>query len=184
MVEVVESSLGTDGWLVQLRDRFVAVARRRLPSEAVEDVVQEALTVVYEKGIRVPQADAIDGMPPLAWCFQVLRNLIGNFYQKQRTRAATMSPDEDVERLDAADQSPTPLEALESREVRRLVRQALGELGKQDGTCAHYLQRLLEGLTPADLASEEAVEPAVLYRRVYRCRIKLRDILEQKGVLA
>jgi RNA polymerase sigma factor (sigma-70 family) len=183
MTEAEANPLATEEWLNQLRDRFVAVARRRVPAEAVDDVVQEALTVVYQKGISITQADSVDELPPLAWCFQVLRNMIGNFYQKQRTRSM-VSVDDDLDRLDAADQGPTPLEALESGEMQRLVREALEVLAHDGSACRHYLLRLLEGITPADLASEEAIEPAVLYRRIYRCRTKLREILEQKGVLA
>lgn len=183
MTKAHDIALGTEEWFMQLRDRFVAVARKRLPNDQVEDVVQEALAVVYEKGIRIPEAGPVEGMPPLAWCFQVLRNVVGNHYQKQRTRSGT-SGDADYETLDAADDRPTPLEALQSKEAAGLIQDGLRELARLDETCCRYLRRLLDGLAPADLATEEQVDAAILYRRVYRCRSKLRDILEANGVTA
>ena len=62
--------------------------------------------------------------------------------------------------------------------------QGLRELAEVDGVCGRYLQRLIDGLSPSDLAREERLGAAVLYRRVYRCRLKLRSILERMGVLA
>jgi DNA-directed RNA polymerase specialized sigma24 family protein len=183
MTETQDIALETEEWFEQLRHRFVAVARRRVPAEAVEDVVQEALAVVFEKGIKIPASGPVEGLPPLAWCFQVLRNVLGNFYQKARTRAGTTS-DAEVDTLDAADGRPTPLESLQSKEAASLIRDGLRELARIDEVCCRYLQRLLDGLAPADLAAEEDIGAAVLYRRVYRCRGKLRDILESRGVLA
>ena len=39
------------------------------------------------------------------------------------------------------------------------------------------------GSSPARIAEDEAVEARALYRRIYRCREKLRQLLEKKGVL-
>ncbi len=166
-------------WLEQLRARFVAVAARRVRHEAVEDLVHEALRVVLERGIRLSGNETVEGLPSLAWCFQVLRNTIGNFYQKDRTRAHHAG------RVDAFEQAeaPTPLDALEAEESSRVIRDALRELRSRDGTCGRYLERLAEGADPAQLAAEERLAAPVLYRRLYRCRHKLRALLEQKGVL-
>jgi len=158
-------------WLEQLRDRFLGVARRRVPEDSVEDLVQDALSVVVAKGERKPD---------LAWCFQVLRNVIGNHYQKARTRARELHPDD----VAPAAPSPTPLEALEDREFEELVEAGLGELANGGTDCERYLRALLNGGSPAAIAERERLDPAVLYRRIYRCRGKLRSILREKGVLA
>jgi len=166
----MSSSRERDVWLGELRARFVSVARRRLPEDAVEDVVQDALRVVHEKGEEHPE---------LPWCFQVLRNTIGNWYQKQRVRSRDLAP-EDAAVPRAA---PTPLEALEDRELGRVLAESVAALGTTDAGCGRYLERLMAGETPATIAGEEGVDPAVLYRRIYRCRGKLREILIGKGVV-
>ena len=165
------SSREREAWLTELRQRFVAVARRRVPEDAVEDVDQDALRIVHERG---------GDRPDLPWCFQVLRNTIGNWYQRQKVRARDLSP-EDAALPNAA---PTPLEALEDREVERALRESIEKIGGGDTGCAHYLQRLMRGDAPARIAEDEGLDPAVLYRRIYRCRGKLRELLRERGVLA
>lgn len=158
-------------WLQNLRERFLAVATRRVPEDSVEDVVQDALSVVIEKG---------GDQPDLAWSFQVLRNVIGNHYQKTRTRARELHPED----VGPGSAPRSPLEALEDREFVDLVEASLGDLSGGDSDCARYLRALLHGGSPASIAEQEQLDAAVLYRRVYRCRGKLRMILRRKGVLA
>ena len=162
--------------LALLRERFLSVARRRVDAEALEDIVQRALQVVVENAGDAP----VKHLPALAWCFQVLRNTIGNYYQKRRT-------DRRIERgtamHDAQSGLPTPLEALEASEASAAIHAALDALGAGDATCGRYLARLMEGTSPRALAVDEGLIEAVLYRRVYRCRAKLRQILLEKGVL-
>jgi RNA polymerase sigma factor (sigma-70 family) len=172
----------TDAWLGDLRARFLAVARRRVPPSAAEDVVQETLRILVEKGVREAGSLAPGGTPALAYGFRVLRNVIGNHYQRERVRERSRAPAEEA--AGAADREPTPLEALASGEAVRIVREALQAMDATDAPCARYLGRLLEGRTPRDLALEEGLEEAILYRRVYRCRRKLRVLLERRGLFA
>lgn len=147
------------------------MARRRVADEAVDDVIQDALRVVYEKGWA-------HGAPELSWCFQVLRNTIGNHYQKRRVRERDVPAD-----AHRAPAEPTPLEALENNESASLIRDCLRTLRRTDAPCAERIERLLEGVSPAEIAVAEDVPAAVLYRRMYRCRAKLRVLLHAKGVL-
>jgi DNA-directed RNA polymerase specialized sigma24 family protein len=167
-----------DEWLAALRARFVDVTRKRVPPEAVEDLVQEALTVVFEKG-EGPDARS------LPWCFQVLRNVIGNHYQKQRTRAAATTPGSaaraHLEELAGGAPRPTPLEALERAEAARLLRAAIDELAARDGHCGGLLRSMLAG-APAAPGGGAAASTA--YVRAFRCRQKLKAILLARGVLA
>ncbi len=172
-----------DAALRDLRDRFISVTRRRVPEDAAEDLVQSALQVVIERGWRPGTADRIDDLPPLAWCFQVLRHTIGNYYQRRRTAEARLIPLGLTSREEPIARG-TPLEALESREARRLVLEAIDSLSVDGTDCQHYLKRLMEGATPADLATEAGLIESVLYRRVYRCREKLRGLLRERGILA
>ncbi len=167
----------TGEWLVQLRARFLALSLRRVPESVAEDLVQDALSIVLEKGVQL--GEDVDGRPALAWCFQVLRNTIGNFYQKQRTRSGHSDIDD---ALDLAG-GDTPLEAMETSEVSQLLHETIAGLDTDDDRCGRYLRRLGEGYSPAEMAVEEGLDAAILYRRIYRCRAKLRTLLRQKGVL-
>jgi RNA polymerase sigma factor (sigma-70 family) len=179
-------------WLDQLRARLLAAAGRRVPREVAEDLVQEALMIVAEKGVRGGAAaaagvpDAIEGLPPLAWCFQVLRNVIGNWYQRERTRRAAADPTSQnharFEQAGTPGGLPTPLEALERAETAALIHQALGALAAESEACARYLRGIVDGQKPATIARREGLEEAVLYRRIYRCREKLRGLLAARGV--
>jgi RNA polymerase sigma factor (sigma-70 family) len=174
--ETADVRSGPEGaWLAPLRERFLSIARRRVHPDVAEDLVQDALRVIVE---RASAADA----PPLPYCFQVLRNVIGNHYQKQRVRRRR---DESSERAASVpDAAPTPLEALESADAVRVVGECLDGLAATDPGCARYLRRLLAGAAPADVADEEGLPHAAFYRRVYRCRIKLRELLDQRGLFA
>ena len=167
--------------LALLRERFLAVTRRRVPAESVEDIVQDALRIVIEKGAANLDGD-VEGSPAIAWCFQVLRHCIGNHYQREGTRARFHAA-EDVGAAVAAP-GPTPMEALEQEELGRLVRDALADLARDDSRCGRYLSALAEERSPASLALEEGIPGDSFYRRVYRCRQKLRALLLRRGVFA
>lgn len=173
---------GTEAWLFQLRARFVSVARRRVAADAVEDVVQDALRVVVERGLQGPGGVDVDGAPPIAWCFQVLRNVIGNHYQRARARGARFDPLDSAS--ETADPARTPLEAYEASEAARQVRRAIAELTASDPACGRHLARLAEGAAPGELARAEQVSEAAFYRRLYRCREKLRARLAAMGILS
>lgn len=174
--------VGREAWLASVRARFLDVARRRVPTDAAEDLVQDALRILIEKGVDRPGATGPGGAPALAFAFAVLRNVIGNHYQKERVRRRTNAAES--EGSSAPDPAPQPLESLESDDAVRTVNQCLAAMAESDGACARYLRRLVEGLSPRDLAREEGLAEAVLYRRVYRCRLKLREQLERRGVFA
>jgi RNA polymerase sigma factor (sigma-70 family) len=179
-------------WLDQLRARFLAITARRVPAAVVEDLVQEALMIVVQRGGRTgaalgPQAPhAIDGLPPLAWCFQVLRNTIGNWYQRERTRRSAADPSslahEQLRHASAPERSLTPLEALEQSETDKVVGEALRELAATSDSCGRYLRSIADGEKPASIARREGLEESVLYRRIYRCREKLRELLAARGI--
>ncbi len=166
-------------WYESLRQRYLSLARRRVEPDAVEDVVQEALRVVFERE-GIFSRDTEDGLPPLAWCFQVLRNTIGNHYQKRRTR----SREQNIDTAYGLSHGKTPLEALQESESETLIHALLATLEETDPQCARYLQRLAEGEKPAEVAEREKLRAAVFYRRIYRCRGKLRELMREEGVTA
>ena len=175
-------SSGSENWYRFLRGQFVEIARRRVPEGEVEDVVQDALRVVHERGPSVPTDRQVDGRPPVAWCFQALRFTVANFYRRQKFRRDTFDPDTDPDTKSSGAPIENPLESLESEEALDLIEDALNELSSNDQQCRRYLDRLLDGASPRELAESEGLEEPVLYRRVYRCRQKLREFLIRRGV--
>src|SRR5437763_12695479 len=113
-------------WLVQLRARLLAVASRRVPPEAAEDLVQDTMGVILERGIRIGSFDTVDGLPPLVWSLQVMRNVIGDFYQRNRT--ATRHLEERTGADHEAVTSLTPLDALESADSTRAIHEPIDAL--------------------------------------------------------
>ena len=167
-------------WHGRLRVRLLEVARRRVHADSVEDVVQDALRVIAEKGPPEIGGRTPEGRPALVWCFQVLRHTIGNHYQRERTRRARLAGDTALSRR--ADPGPAPLEALASREAVGMIHAALEALDREADRCARYLRSLAGGTPVGRLAVEEQVKEAILYRRIYRCREKLRQLLRERGV--
>jgi len=166
-------------WLEKLRARFIEVAARRVGESDVEDVVQEAMRVVVEKRI-VPGGEVVGELPPMAWCFQVLRNTIGNHYGREDTRRRRLVAEEH-----SASEVAAPArfaEEMDSRETLRVIEDALVEMGRSDPQCGRYLMRLVDDARPQAVAADEGLEPAVFYRRLYRCRQKLRGLLTARGV--
>ena len=145
---------------------------RRVPDEAVEDLVQDALAIIVRRSREGGEA----GVPDLRWCFQVLRNVIGNWYQKRR---AHVPLDADME-----SSAPDPLAALTAAERTRQVREAMITLRDEREECARWLWALARGSKPRDLAAAESVDAKLFYRRVYKCRRRLQEILGAKGVSA
>lgn len=168
---------GAEAWYEALRRRFLSVARSRVPDTVLEDIVQDAIRIVHEKGLT-GATELVDGRPRLAWCFQVLRNVIGNYYTKKRERGRLLELNEPV----GSGPILSPAEALEQNELGRLIGEALLSMSREDGSCPRYLTAIAEGMRMADLAEREGVEPAILYRRVYRCRARFRKILAGLGV--
>lgn len=168
----------TESWSRELRRRFLEVARRRVPETEVEDLVQEAMTTVLSRSSEIEHARLVEGLPPIAWCFTVLRNTIGNYYQRRQRSRNDAGP----EPLETLASGVDPAETFEQKELRARIHQAMRTLRSGDEQCWGFLSRLVDGAKPRRLAQDTGLEEAVLYRRLYRCRQKFRRLLEERGV--
>src|SRR5262245_49905151 len=101
-----------DEWLEGLRAALLRVTRRRVRGDAAEDLVQDAMAIILRRGLRSGSFDTVDGLPPLVWSLRVMRNVIGNYYQKQRTQFREAV--ETLEGQEDADPGLTPLESVEA----------------------------------------------------------------------
>lgn len=161
-------------WLASLRARFVQIARRRVPEDVAEDLAHDAMRVVLEQGSSFADKEDLDH-PPLKWCFMTLRNVIGNWYQKRRRY-------EDLDHLHLVDARPDPLDALAEQQRRRRIRATLDRLRGGSAECAHWLWEIARGVKPAQVARNAQIEIAAFYRRLYRCRKKLQELLTEEGL--
>ena len=156
---------------------MLEITRRRVPADEAEDLVQSALQVIVERSGDPALTEWIDGKPPLAWCLQVLRNVIGNHYRREGTRRRF------IDASVAPENIALPLEALDSGDRVRYIEESLEELAAASPDCGRYLRSMMEETPVQEIARANGLEANALYQRLYRCRRKLRDILRQKGVL-
>lgn len=161
-------------WLTQLRQRFAEVAGRRVPADAVEDLVHDALGIVLAKGPAEAEKEGRKN-PPLGWSFNVLRNVIGNYYQKRRSF-------DELEDHEILDEKPDTLAVMTSEERALSIRSAVGQLRLTRPDCADWLWSLAQGIKAGDLADQARMQQAAFYRKIYRCRKMLAEILKQRGV--
>jgi DNA-directed RNA polymerase specialized sigma24 family protein len=172
---VTEPNDPVDAWMAMLRLRLTEIARRRVQVDDVEDVVQSAMTVILQK--RPELGMHVDGMPTIAWCLQVLRNVIGNHYRRMHTQRRHLANDVDVETV------PRPVDSLASDHVARMIDESLDEIGAEGDPCGTLLRRLAQGAQPHELAHAAGLAPHALYQRLYRCRRRFRELLRRKGLL-
>lgn len=162
-------------------------------------MVHDALAIVFEKGAAAGGAARADSPPAIPWCFQVLRNVIGNHYQRERTRARAANPATEMHarlhEFAGRGLGPTPIESLERRERTRHLRDAIDALAAEDAFCGRHFRELLSDPAPSDrldppdpsvAASEDeraANSTSTFHVRLFRCRKKLKAILMKRGYL-
>jgi DNA-directed RNA polymerase specialized sigma24 family protein len=184
----------SEEWFALLRARFIEIARRRVDPETVEDVVHEALAIIHEKvpsrgrGTAPP---ALLETPSLPWCMTVLRNVIGNHYQRTRTRSRAADPSsaEHTRVREALSPGVNPAvdDAMERRELARVVQESIRALAEGDPACAEHIRAWLAeagGLVTDgnDPRARGRTKTSSDYVRAFRCRRKLRALLIEKGV--
>lgn len=169
---------------LQLRERFLAIAKRRVREADCEEVIQDALHIALAK--YRGRASTSGTLP---WSLAVLRNVIGNYYQRQRTHGRHAPLDEKIAAGDL-----DPLSALLADErVARMAR-SLERLAAERPRCAELFRRILESLaaggTPAEVSRRALARMAevwpdatanALYVTLHRCRGRLREMLREDG---
>jgi DNA-directed RNA polymerase specialized sigma24 family protein len=176
---------------LQLRERFLAIAKRRVREGDSEEVVQDALHIVLAKYQGRTSASGT-----LPWGLAVLRNVIGNYYQRQEARGRHEPLDDELAARGAPGGSGDldPLDALLAEERVARVARGLERLAGERPRCGDLFRRILEclaiGGTPADvsrraLARMSEVRPEAtanaIYVMLHRCRARLREILREDG---
>lgn len=153
-----------------LYTRLMEVARRRLPDEDAQDVVQESMLFIVD---RIEQHETPESL--LGFAHGVLRNKIGNFYNKRNRHEhvvmAMSRPPEDSCTIDAD---------LAAAELWRIVSEAIDELGDRSPLCRDVLLGLAEGKSYSDLCTELRIPASLIEKRVFRSRLALRSIVRER----
>lgn len=181
-----------DRFFSELRVRFMAVAKRRVRAEELEDVVQEALRVVL---LRYASRPPISGVLP--WSFVVLRNVIGNAYQRRRRLEMTRPLEESLPlaiAVTAGTAGADPLEVLDRSETLLVLERALETLAHRYPRCALLFRALLRSLDEGGGTHEISTRALALVRQelpdmnpenfyvaLHRCRARLREQFRAAG---
>jgi DNA-directed RNA polymerase specialized sigma24 family protein len=125
-----------------LRVRFHAVAKRRVREDDLDDVVQDALQVVFAK-FRTRAAPV--GI--LVWSLAVLRNVIGNHYQARARVGQHTSLDEARHAEAVRDGGAGGVEGeLELAELTGTIETAIRMLAARDTRCGHIFAIVFDQL--------------------------------------
>jgi len=170
-----------------LRVRFLQVAKRRVRADDVEDVAQEALGIVHSK-----YAKRGPGGPVLTWGLAILRNVIGNYYQR-RERLARGEPFDERRHPAAAEDHG---DIVDDEALRDLL-EAIDRLARRQARCAVLFRRIMESLAEGGGPTEvthRAMERlrtdfgemsrGALYVALHRCRAHLRATLAETNAPA
>lgn len=173
-----------------LRVRFLALAKRRVRQDSVEDVVQDALSIVHQK-----HREREKGRGILVWSLTVLRNVIGNYYQAKERRTRREVQVEDLELFTTA-REPGAAAAWDTKvvsseeEVAERIQDAVAVLAIRHPRCGMIFRHILESLDlgggPREISQralawvrqdEPEMTAGTFYTALHRCRAHLREIL-------
>jgi len=159
----------------KLHDIFFSLAKRRVRNEDdAEEIVQDALMTIVEKH---GEQDYQTGF--LQWAFGVLRNKIGNYYQKRDRRSKYSRAIEDDDVRVKQDQDPNPLDVFTESELRHKMTAAWLQLNEH---CRKLLWMLYRGYSREEIARAfPQYHFKVVNTKIFRCRNYLRRLLRKEG---
>lgn len=141
------------------------------------DVLQESLIKVYRHLGQFKSDSKFD-----TWVYRIVVNTSNDFLRKNQNRKTTDSiyrvRDEEETTFDIPDHSPTPAEALDSKESMRLILECLEKLDKDQKEV--IVLRDIQGFSYEEISEILQCSIGTVKSRINRARHKLRDmILEQ-----
>ncbi|MBQ9459105.1 MAG: sigma-70 family RNA polymerase sigma factor [Oscillospiraceae bacterium] len=162
--------------LIHLHEKKIYALCRRMcrdEDDALE-AAQDTFLAVW-RGIGSFRADAAFS----TWLYRLATNACLDLLRRSKKRALDVSLDDEESPVDPADTAPTPEEALERAETRRLVNEALGALS--DDYRQILLLRETEQLSYSEIADVTGLELGTVKSRINRARLALRNYLAVCG---
>jgi RNA polymerase sigma factor (sigma-70 family) len=165
--------------IVSEHERLVYnIALKMLQSpEDAQDAVQETFIKAYQS------LGAFRGESKLSvWLYRLASNVCIDMLRKRRVQTVSLSAeDEDggEQALELPDERFSPEAELEKKELRRAVREGLGELG--DDYRQVLVMREVAGLSYNEIAEATRLDLGTVKSRIFRARKKLCTILVSGG---
>lgn len=167
--------------VLRYQNAVYSLALRILSSpEAAEDATQEA----FIRGFR--RLDSFRGGNFRSWLFSIVANAARDELRRRGRRPQlsldAARDDPDHADLDPPDSGPTPGEAAEQSELRRLLEHALTQLPDDWRTVVVLSD--IQGLSYQEIAETVGVATGTVKSRLSRARGRMRDLLRESGELA
>lgn len=168
---------GDRGSFEQLYERFngvlFATAYRVLHNQqAAEDVLQDVFIQIWEKA---PLYDSERGKP-LTWAVTLTRNKSIDRLRSVQRRSRLQDDVEKEAAIGEQFDGRSSSEAVEGLEQARLVREAIGKLGKDQREAIELA--FFKGLTQTEIAEQLGEPLGTIKARIRRGMMKLRELVE------
>lgn len=150
-------------------------ALRIMNSNDAEDVVQDTLLTMV---IKRPQTSLKKS--PLVWSMGILRNKVGNYYQRNQRHMPIEAVESSLQRQLPEDfLAPSPEGTMSHRELQQIVNDALSQLPDLQ---RQAMELLIAGFDPGEIASRLSPERYQnVMNRLHRGRKKLAEELAKYG---
>ena len=143
-------------------------------THAHEDIVQKALTIIYEK---YKTAELPRGIMP--WAYRILENVMMNEYQKVRRRQNLLKEKSDTLNEIYGNRETTD-NMFEYQELTHEIRRALNRLSNKD---KEIFELKLRGYSGVEIQEHLGLKQNIMHIRVFRGSKKLKTILAKRGIL-
>ncbi|MBN2030860.1 sigma-70 family RNA polymerase sigma factor [bacterium] len=141
---------------------------------ANEDIVQKALTIIYE---NYKTAELHKGIMP--WAYRILENVMRNEYQTVRRRQNLLKKDSD--KLNKIYGSwETRNDSYEYKELIHEIRSALNQLSNKE---KEIFELKLKGYSGVEIQEKLGLKRNIMDIRVFRGSKKLKKILLKRGLI-
>lgn len=146
-------------------------------AEDAADLTQEVFLSVWRNLSSFQGKSAFS-----TWLYRLTTNAAIDFLRKEKHRntvSITVEDEEGEHELDVPDETASPQQELERKELREAVREGLARLSPDHRQI--LLLREMEGLSYQEIADVLDLEEGTVKSRIARARLALRDYLQKTG---
>ena len=145
--------------------------------EDAYDVAQDAFLAAWR---GLPSFRGESGFS--TWLYRLVSNAAIDHLRRTKHQRGNVSLDDEELNLDAPDESPTPQEAAEEKDLKEAVAAGLRELSDDHRTV--LVMREVQELSYEEIAESLQLDLGTVKSRISRARTHLRKILLQSGNLS
>jgi len=129
--------------------------------------------------MKMPDHIPVEELRVIQWAFGVLRNKIGNYYQKRDRRSRFSRDAEDNDLRTRPDLSPGPHAVYAEHELQNKISSVWPQLGEH---CRKLLWMLYRGYSREEISKAfPQYHFKVVNTKIFRCRNYLRRLLRKEG---